>query len=43
MSFAEKYLPNYTVEDYKQWEGDWELIEGIAYAMVPSPLESIKR
>jgi Uma2 family endonuclease len=27
----------YTIEDYKQWEGDWELIEGVPYAMAPSP------
>lgn len=32
-----KYLPNYTVEDYNLWEGDWELIDGIPYAMSPSP------
>ncbi len=38
MSLAEKYLPNYTVEDYLQWEGDWELIEGVPYAMAPSPV-----
>ena len=31
------YLPHYTYEDYRQWEGDWELIEGIPYAMAPSP------
>ncbi|NOX21394.1 MAG: Uma2 family endonuclease [Nitrospirae bacterium] len=37
MALAEKYLPRYTVEDYKRWEGDWELIEGIPYAMAPSP------
>ena len=30
-------LPRYTFEDYKQWEGDWELIEGIPVAMAPSP------
>ena len=23
----------YTYDDYKEWEGDWELIDGIAYAM----------
>ncbi|MFN3740195.1 MAG: Uma2 family endonuclease [Thermodesulfovibrionales bacterium] len=28
-------LPRYTYEDYKHWEGRWELIEGIAYAMSP--------
>lgn len=34
---AEKYIPRYTVEDYKHWQGDWELIEGIPFAMAPSP------
>ncbi len=29
--------PRYTYEDYKQWEGKWELIEGFPYAMSPSP------
>jgi len=32
------YVERYTVEDYRQWEGDWELIGGVAYAMAPSPL-----
>jgi len=40
-ALAEAYLPHYTYEDYRQWEGDWELIDGIAYAMsyatAPSP------
>lgn len=31
------YLPNYTYDDYKQWEGDWELIDGIPHAMAPAP------
>jgi len=31
------YLPHYTYDDYKMWEGEWELIGGIAYAMAPSP------
>ena len=30
----------YTYEDYVNWKGDWELIDGIAYAMAPSPLKS---
>ncbi len=30
-------LPHYRYEDYKQWEGNWELIGGIPYAMTPSP------
>lgn len=33
------YIPNYNYEDYKQWEGDWELIGGIAYAMAPAPVK----
>jgi len=28
---------SYTAADYRRWEGHWELIDGIAYAMVPSP------
>ena len=32
------YLPNYTYEDYKYWEGDWELINGFPYAMAPAPV-----
>ncbi len=34
---AEKYMPRYTIEDYKLWEGDWELIDGVPFAMTPSP------
>lgn len=30
-------LPHYVYADYIQWEGRWELIEGIPYAMTPSP------
>jgi Uma2 family endonuclease len=30
-------LPHYTYDDYLLWEGNWELIDGIAYAMAPSP------
>ena len=30
-------LPNYNYEDYKNWEGRWELIHGIPYAMSPAP------
>ncbi len=33
-----EYLPHYTYDDYVEWEGRWELIDGIAYAMVPAPL-----
>ncbi len=30
-------LPHYTLDDYRLWEGEWELILGIPYAMAPSP------
>ena len=33
-----KYCPHYTYEDYCRWEGQWELIEGIPYAMCPAPV-----
>jgi Uma2 family endonuclease len=36
MSIA--YIEHYSVDDYNQWEGDWELIEGKPYAMAPSPM-----
>ncbi|WP_456470444.1 Uma2 family endonuclease [Caminibacter sp.] len=29
----------YTYEDYKKWEGDWELIYGMPYAMAPAPVK----
>ena len=32
-------FPSYTYEDYKQWEGSWELINGLPYAMAPSPVK----
>jgi len=34
----EEDLPQYTYEDYKLWEGDWELIYGVPYAMAPAPM-----
>jgi len=27
---------HYTYDDYKHWEGDWELIDGIAVSMAPA-------
>lgn len=38
MSVAHKYLPHYTYDDYLRWEGQWELIDGIPYAMSPAPI-----
>lgn len=37
MGYPNKILPYYTYEDYLHWEGQWELIEGIPYAMSPMP------
>ena len=34
---AVRYSPCYTVDDYEQWEGDWELWNGIAVCMSPAP------
>jgi len=33
----------YTYKDYEKWEGDWELIGGIAYAMSPFAIVSHQR
>ncbi len=39
MALLEKrLLPRYTVKDYERWEGDWELVEGIPYAMASPTL-----
>lgn len=38
MSSAVKILPHYTYDDYCNWEGRWELIDGIPYAMSPLPI-----
>ena len=37
-AIKKEYLPNYTYDDYKKWEGNWELIYGIPYAMAPAPV-----
>ena len=34
---ARRYQPHYTFADYEQWKGDWELWDGTAVAMPPSP------
>lgn len=31
-----EYLPNYSYDDYIKWEGKWELINGVPYAMNPA-------
>ncbi len=30
---------HYTYDDYKLWKGDWELIEGVPFAMSPAPMK----
>ena len=34
------YEEYYTIEDYRKWDGDWELIYGMPYAMAPFALPS---
>lgn len=31
-----RFIPSYTVEDYRLWEGQWELWSGVPVAMSPS-------
>ncbi len=35
--------PTYTYRDYRTWEGSWELIGGVAYAMSPAPYPKHQR
>jgi len=37
MSAIPNYLPHYTLADYENWLGDWELWNGVPVAMTPSP------
>ena len=36
-------LEHYTLDDFRSWEGDWELIRGVPLAMTPSPGVSHQR
>ena len=38
MASAIQILPHYYYEDWLRWEGQWELIHGIPYAMSPAPV-----
>ena len=40
---ALELLERHTYEDYKKWDGRWELIDGIAYAMSPAPMVKHQR
>jgi Uma2 family endonuclease len=37
MSALLENLPHYTYDDYLHWQGRWELIYGVPYAMSPAP------
>ena len=39
MTALRKFVPRYTVDDYSQWKGDWELWDGVPIAMSPSPFD----
>jgi Uma2 family endonuclease len=38
MNDAIKILPHYTYSEYEKWEGKWEVIDGVPYAMSPLPV-----
>ena len=37
MSLPLRKQTGYTIEEWKTWEGRWELINGVAYDMTPAP------
>ena len=39
MTTVAQNIEYYNYDDYKQWEGEWELIDGIAYSMSPAPMK----
>jgi Uma2 family endonuclease len=43
MSIANKIIPHYTYDDWVNWEGKWELIEGHPIAMSPTPVPAHQR
>ena len=43
MGTANKIIPHYTYDDWVQWEGQWELIEGHPIAMSPTPTPAHQR
>jgi len=34
---ARRYIPHYTIAEYQQWQGDWELWQGVPVSMSPAP------
>ena len=43
MPQQESYVPKYTYDDYQNWEGRWEIIEGHAIAMSLLPIPEHQR
>ena len=43
MTAAARILPHYTVSERNKWEDQWELIEGIPFAMSPAPIPRHQR
>ncbi len=43
MSSAFKLIPYYTYKDWLHWEGKWELIGGMPFAMSPAPVPKHQR
>ncbi len=39
MGLSERYIPYYTVEDREKWKGDWELVEGVPFALASPSVE----
>ena len=37
MNLPQLKHPGYTIEDWRTWDGRWELIQGVAYDMTPAP------
>ncbi len=38
MALEAQAIEYYNYSDYEKWEGEWELIDGVAYAMAPAPM-----
>lgn len=38
-----KFIPHYTVADYRTWQGDWELWSGVPVSLSPSSKQAHQR
>ena len=43
MGAVPQILPHYSKEDWERWEGKWEIIYGLPYAMSPAPIPKHQR